>query len=205
MNTSTYIARLIGPLFLIMGLGMLVEGDTVRALSQEFLSNLSLIYLAGMLALVAGLAIVNAHNLWVADWRILITILGWLSVIAGIIRLLFPGKVQSLGAGLISHPHAMLIGGIVVLVLGVILAWAGYMPRSQTADTPKPEVRPAAKPVTKTAAKAPAKTAAKATVKPARAAAVRKTARKTSGKTARKTARKTTTAARRPRSPRKRS
>ena len=209
MNTSTYIARLIGPLFLIMGLGMVVEGDTVRALSQEFLSNLSLIYLAGMLALIAGLAIVNAHNLWVADWRILITILGWLSVIAGIIRLLFPGKVQSLGAGLISHPHAMLIGGIVVLVLGAILASAGYMPRSHTADTPKPEVRPAARPAAKPAAKtaakaatkAPAKTAAKATAKSARAPAVRKTARKTPGKTARKT----TTAARRPRSPRKRS
>jgi len=201
MSTSRYIARLIGPLFLIMGLGMVVEGDTVRALSQEFLSNLSLIYLAGMLALVAGLAIVNAHNLWVADWRILVTILGWLSVIAGIVRLLLPGKVQSLGAGLISHPHAMLIGGIVVLVLGAILAWAGYMPAPQAAETPKPQVKPAARPAAKAAAKAAAKSPAKA---PARAPA-KTAARKTARKSARKTASKAASAARRPRSPRKRS
>jgi len=126
MSASKYIARLIGPLFLVMGLGMMAEPDTVRALSAEFLSNLSLIYLAGMLALVAGLAIVNAHNLWVADWRVIITILGWLAVIGGVIRLLFPAQVQSLGTGIISNPHAMIVGGVIVLVIGAILSWVAY-------------------------------------------------------------------------------
>jgi len=178
MSTSKYIARLIGPLFLIMGLGMVVEGDTVRALSVEFLSNLSLIYLAGMLALVAGLAIVNAHNLWVADWRIIVTILGWLSIIGGIVRLLFPGKVQALGTGMIAHPHAMIIGGIVVLVLGCILSWAGYERLWQEDEKPKPA----------------AKSTAKSAAKPARARAT----------ASRRTA-KRTTAARKPRArPRKR-
>ena len=109
MNTSRYIARLIGPLFLVMGLGMVIESDIVRALSQEFLSNLSLIYFAGMLTLVAGLAIVNAHNVWVADWRVIITILGWLSVIGGVIRVLFPGKVQALGAGMLSQDRKSVV------------------------------------------------------------------------------------------------
>jgi hypothetical protein len=162
MSTSKYIARLIGPLFLIMGLGMVVEGDTVRALSQEFLGNLSLIYLAGMLALIAGLAIVNAHNLWVADWRIIITILGWLAVIGGIVRLLFPGKVQSLGAGIISHPHAMIIGGIVVLVLGAILSWAGYEHLWAAQPAPKAAARPKAARKATPAARKTAKRAAPA-------------------------------------------
>lgn len=189
MSISNYIARLIGPLFLIMGLGMVVESDTVRALSQEFLSNLSLIYLAGMLALVAGLAIVNAHNLWVADWRVLITILGWLSVIGGIVRLLFPGKVQALGTGLVASPHAMIMGGITVLVIGTILSWVGYEHLWSTEEAP----RPAAKAPAKTPAKSANKTAAKPAAKSATA---RKTAGKTTG-TARKTAK--------PPSPRKRS
>ena len=103
MNTSRFIARLVGPLFLVMGLGMVIEGDLVRALSQEFLSNISLIYLAGMLTLVAGLAIINTHNVWEANWRVIVTILGWLAVIGGVIRLLFPGKVQALGVGMLSH------------------------------------------------------------------------------------------------------
>jgi hypothetical protein len=185
MSTSTYIARLIGPLFLIMGLGMVVEGDTVRALSQEFLSNLSLIYLAGMLALVAGLAIVNAHNLWVADWRVLITLLGWLSIAGGIFRLLFPGKVQALGTGLVASPAAMIMGGIIVLTMGAILSFVGYEHLWQR-DT----------------AKAPAKTPAKSADKSADKTAA-KPAAKSAG--ARKAARKTTASARKTASPRKRS
>jgi hypothetical protein len=184
MSTSKYIARLIGPLFLIMGLGMVVESDTVRALSAEFLSNLSLIYLAGMLALVAGLAIVNAHNVWVANWRVIITIIGWLSVIGGIVRLLFPGKVQALGAGMVASPNAMIISGIVTLVIGAILSWVGY---EHLWEEKKP--RPAA--------------AAKSAAKPARAraAASRRTAKRAPAK--RRTAKRTT--ARKPRArPRKR-
>ena len=174
MNTSKIIARLIGPLFLVMGLGMVVEADTVRALSTEFLSNLSLIYLAGMLTLVAGLAIVNAHNLWVADWRVLITILGWLSIIGGMVRLLFPGKVQSLGAGIISHPQAMLIGGIVVLVLGAVLSWCAYQDIWKAEpEQPKAEPVKPARPARKTA---PRKTAARKAAK--RALAKRAPAKK---------------------------
>jgi hypothetical protein len=126
MSTSRYIARLMGPLLLIMGLGMVIESETMRALSQEFLSNLSLIYLAGILTLLAGLAIVNAHNVWIGDWRVIITIFGWLAIIGGLFRILLPGQVQTLGTGFATNTTAMIIGGIVMLVLGAILTWTGY-------------------------------------------------------------------------------
>jgi hypothetical protein len=41
-------------------------------------------YLSGLLSLLAGLAIVNLHNTWRADWRVIITVLGWLMTIGGI-------------------------------------------------------------------------------------------------------------------------
>jgi uncharacterized protein YjeT (DUF2065 family) len=192
MSASKYIARLIGPLFLVMGLGMMAEPDTVRALSAEFLSNLSLIYLAGMLALVAGLAIVNAHNLWVADWRVIITILGWLSVIGGVIRLLFPAQVQSLGTGIISNPHAMIVGGVIVLVIGAILSWVAYEDIWQQGSAPQDAAKPAK-------ARSPRKTApAKKSANPARKTAPAKK----SANPARKTAK--TRAAPKTRTPRKR-
>ena len=126
MKNSILIARLMGPVLLIMGLGMVIESETVRALAQEFLSSRALIYFAGILTLVAGLAIVNAHNLWVTDWRVIITILGWLSVIGGVIRLLLPAQVQTLSTGMVANPNGMIIGGIITLVLGGILSWMGY-------------------------------------------------------------------------------
>jgi len=164
MNTSKIIARLIGPLFLVMGLGMVAETNLVRALSAEFLSNLSLIYLAGMITLVVGLAIVNAHNLWVADWRVIITILGWLSIVGGAVRVLFPGEVQVLGANMIASPSAMMIGGIVTLVIGAVLSWCAYQDIWEAAPEPMAEpAKPARAPTAR-------KTAPRKTATPRKAA-----------------------------------
>lgn len=126
MTTSKPIARLMGPVLLAMGLGMVIENDTMRELTQEFLSNRGLIYLAGILTLLAGLAIVNAHNLWTDDWRVIITVFGWLAIVGGLIRILLPGQVQALGTGLTGNIPAMVIGGLAVLILGAVLSYYGY-------------------------------------------------------------------------------
>ncbi len=126
MTKSKTIARLMGPVLLAMGLGMVIENDTMRELTQEFLSNRGLIYLAGILTLLAGLAIVNAHNLWTDDWRVIITVFGWLAIVGGLFRILLPGQVQALGTGLTGNIPAMVIGGLAVLILGGVLSYYGY-------------------------------------------------------------------------------
>jgi hypothetical protein len=130
MTPSTLIARLVGPVFLIIGiglaLGMLMEGDAYSGLMKEFIASRALIYLTGILALAAGLAIVNTHNLWVPDWRVLVTILGWLFIIRGISNLVFPGKVQDLGDRMMASHGGLIAGAVVTLVLGAILTVKGY-------------------------------------------------------------------------------
>lgn len=126
MTTSKTIARLIGPVLLAMGLGMVIENDTMRALTQEFLSNRGLIYFAGILTLLAGLAIVNVHNLWTDDWRVIVTVFGWLAVVGGLFRILLPGQVQELGTGLTGNVAFMIIGGLAVFIIGAVLSYYGY-------------------------------------------------------------------------------
>ena len=46
--------------------------------AKEFLKSRALIYLAGVLTLIPGLALVLVHNVWAVDWRVLITLFGWL-------------------------------------------------------------------------------------------------------------------------------
>src|SRR4029078_8239513 len=79
MDTSRYIARLMGPLMLVIGIGMtagmFVGGESYSSLMKEFIGSRALIFITGVLALLAGLIVVNAHNLWVPDWRGLITAL----------------------------------------------------------------------------------------------------------------------------------
>ena len=108
MTTSRYIARLMGPVLLTIGvgmvMGMLTEGDGYSSLLKEFISSRALIFTIGVLALVAGVAIVNAHNLWVPDWRVLVTVLGWLMILRGLMNLVFPITAQTLGDRMIAEP-----------------------------------------------------------------------------------------------------
>ncbi len=131
MTNSTLIARLMGPLLLVLGVGMLIgllghgEAEYMTML-RGFMADIPLIIVFGMLTLVAGLAIVNAHNLWVPDWRVIVTVLGWLAIVRGVVAILFPIKVHEMGETVMASPTGPTTGAIIALVLGGILTWMGY-------------------------------------------------------------------------------
>jgi hypothetical protein len=127
MQTSDFLAQLIGPLLLVMGLGMVADREGYRVMAREFLASRALIYIAGLLAFVPGLAIVLVHNVWTFDWRVIITLLGWLSLIGGIFRLVLPSKVTEIGLSMLDRPGFLTGGGIAVLVIGSVLTLAGYL------------------------------------------------------------------------------
>jgi uncharacterized membrane protein len=92
--------------------------------------GLLLIYLSGVASLLGGIAILNAHRTWTADWRVIITILGWIFVIAGFIRIVLPRQMASVATTIYSGSIAMTIVGVVILVLGGYLSFEGYRPVS---------------------------------------------------------------------------
>jgi hypothetical protein len=157
MTPSTFIARILGPVLVIVGIGLLLEGDTLRTMADEFLHSAALIYLSGVITLAVGLAILNVHHLWVRDWRVLLTILGWLFLIGGIFRVLAPSLVQRVGEPLIAHQRWPLAGAIVTLALGGFLTVMGYQDvwgggqrrpshRSSAARSARPASRSAKRP-----------------------------------------------------------
>jgi hypothetical protein len=125
-TTSIFLAKLIGPLFVALGLAMLVNPAVSQTMSEEFLRSHALIFLSGLITLVAGLAIVNLHNAWTRDWRVIITVLGWLSVIGGIFRIALPQAVASIGMAMFAHRTTPLVAGVVMLALGGFLSFKGY-------------------------------------------------------------------------------
>ena len=126
MQSSTFIAKLVGPMLVVISVGMLTNQDTYHAVIGEFLHSGALIYLSGLLSLLAGIAIVNAHNSWRAEWSVIITILGWLMVIGGIVRIVFPYFTVSLGTTVYGSLAAVVIVGLVGLVIGGFLTFKGY-------------------------------------------------------------------------------
>jgi hypothetical protein len=126
MQRSIYLAKLIGPIFVVIGVGMLLNTHLYLVMAEQGLRSYVLIYLSGILTLTAGLALVLAHNVWEADWRLIITLLGWLGVIGGTFRILWPQEVVEVGRAVIAHSEALMFGGFFVLVLGGVLSYYGY-------------------------------------------------------------------------------
>ena len=132
MTNSTLIARLMGPVLLIMGIGTalgllgvgMAPGDYAGLMKE--MTSLPFTILFGVLALLAGLAIVNAHNLWVSDWRVIITVVGWLAIIRGVLSLLFPAKMHTIGETITANTSGPVITALIFLVVGAILSWMGY-------------------------------------------------------------------------------
>lgn len=127
MTTSIFLARLMGPVFLVIGAALLVNGVVLRALTQEFLNSHALIFLSGLITLPAGLAVVLTHNVWTPDWRVLITILGWLLVIGGAVRIAAPQRAAAIGRTMFANPATMQISTWVTVLIGVLLCFFGYI------------------------------------------------------------------------------
>src|ERR1700681_1751157 len=83
MSTSVFIARLIGPVMLVIGLAVLTNQRAFREMAEEFLRSRALLFLSGLIIMPDGLAIVLTHNIWAADGRVVITLFGSLYLIAG--------------------------------------------------------------------------------------------------------------------------
>ena len=127
MATSVFLAKLIGPFFLIVGAALLVNQAQSRLITDEFMRSPALVFLTGLMILPVGLAIVLTHNVWVADWRVLITILGWLTVFKGALRLLAPQQTLNVGRTFLAKPNVITISAAIWLVIGAMLCFFGYV------------------------------------------------------------------------------
>jgi hypothetical protein len=126
MTTSVFLARLIGPVMLAVGIGLIVNATAYHKLAGEFLHSTALIYLSGLLTMLAGLALLLTHNVWAADWRMLITLLGWLLAIGGAARIIVPQGTQQVGRRLIAQPVFLTVAAVIWLGIGAVLCFFGY-------------------------------------------------------------------------------
>ena len=130
MDRSALLAKLIGPLFLAVGLGVLLNQktywDMIDVIRHPSPIGNMLIYLSGLLSMLGGLAVVNAHPSWTRDWRVVITIIGWLMLVGGIVRIVLPDITLKVGSTLYGSPTTLPIVAVISLLIGCFLSFKGY-------------------------------------------------------------------------------
>jgi hypothetical protein len=126
MSTSVFIARLVGPVMLVIGLAVFANQRAFRDIAEEFLASRALLFLSGLLIMPVGLAIVLTHNIWAADGRVMITLFGWLNVIGGAVRLFAPAYVMQTGRVMLKRPHFVTVAAAIWVVAGSLFCLFGF-------------------------------------------------------------------------------
>ena len=127
MDRAHAIARLTGPVLAVVGIGVLANGTVYVQIAHQLLTSTPLIYLSGVLLLTSGLAILNLHHAWSADWRSVITVLGWFACGAGVFRVIAPQLASFSANAITAHQYFLLGAGVVLLALGGFLTFKGYV------------------------------------------------------------------------------
>ena len=105
MCYSTFLAQVIGLYLFLMSLAALMNLDRCKKVTAHFLSDQPLMMFSGAIAMMIGLLIVVTHNVWVSDWPLLITLIGWI----------LPIILPLLGG---AHPRLLFLKAYVEVNLG---------------------------------------------------------------------------------------
>ena len=125
MNIANTLAVLMGSTLVIVGITVFNK-SYFNAVMTDLVNSKGLLWLTGLITFVMGVVIVALHNVWSADWRVLVTLLGWLTVIKGAVIMLFPSSMMLIYRRFWSN-HLLTYSGIYALLLGGFLLLLGLI------------------------------------------------------------------------------
>ena len=126
MENSIFLAKILGPYCIIVGAGVLFNVKIYQKVMEDFCKNSALLYLGGIFALLFGLLILQFHNVWAANWTVIITIFGWGGLIKGAWLIIFPNSLTKLTEAYKKKTALLKVHLLVAIVLGIFLTVKGY-------------------------------------------------------------------------------
>lgn len=127
MVLSIFLAKTIGLYLIIISAAFIINANELKPMMLDMLKSPSLLLFSSILALVLGILIVVSHNIWVMDWRVIITLLGWLTLLKGVIRLFYPEFVMKKATKCVENKASYNIMMLIILLIGLTLLYFGYV------------------------------------------------------------------------------
>lgn len=120
-DITIFFARLWGSFFIIFGLLFIITRQLGKTI--EMTDNKAFVISTGYITLLMGLVTVILHNVWAADWRVAITILGWSTLIKGIMKIGFPEQIHKQAQ---RFKKKQALSTIFLMLLGAWLLWMSF-------------------------------------------------------------------------------
>ncbi len=90
-NISIFLAKFWGWYLIIFFLILSLHPERIKQIFED-LKDHKFVILASFMAIIIGLLNILVHNIWVTDWRLIITLFGWIALSKGLFLFIFPSR-----------------------------------------------------------------------------------------------------------------
>lgn len=127
MSTRTlFISRLLGLYYLIASLVMSTHKQAIVEIENTLVHTPAMLFIAGIMALFGGLALVLTHNVWSGGaLPVVVTLVGWITLIKGVF-LMMPGT--SAFWEFFHYEQMFYLYASICFVIGAYLTYEGFKP-----------------------------------------------------------------------------
>ncbi len=125
MCISIFYAQVIGLWLFFVALAMIVHHARFKKTVMDSLTHPALMTFMGFMGLLLGLLVVVSHNIWVPAWPVVVTLIGWILLIQGIMRIYWPETFAKIMKDLTAK-SGYTVWSWVWLIVGLYLIWAGF-------------------------------------------------------------------------------
>lgn len=124
MELSIFVAKILALIYLAVGLGSFSGQISFKKVMSSFENSEGLTLIVGYFAVLVGMLLVEYHNIWVKDWTVLVTIVGWAALIKGVMYIAFPRQMFTMAKGMVKNEQSW---SVLIFAIGLLFGYFGFI------------------------------------------------------------------------------
>ncbi|BBZ50478.1 hypothetical protein H7H82_23215 [Mycobacterium heidelbergense] len=133
-------SRVLGPFLVIVGVTAVARAGDMPTLLSQFEANSLWTWVTGAFILAFGLIVVAGHQYWHGAAAIIVSALGWLITLRGLLLFAFPRAFVSMANGMIGAQGWWVALCVISALIGLYLTYVGWAPTAAHPAEATPEL-----------------------------------------------------------------
>jgi hypothetical protein len=126
MENAIKIAEVAGPVYIVIGLSLLIYTKSWQKIITGWLKNHYTLIPLAMIQMVLGIIVIRMYNVWTWDIWLLVTLLGWIMLAKSVVYFLAPGFIIKWSLSMKKSIPLLAIGAVIVTLWGLALTYYAY-------------------------------------------------------------------------------
>ena len=126
MEHSVFLAKLLGVILVVGPVVKEVRRKPFAEACARASESPTAIFVIGSVLFIVSTAFVLSHNVWVADWRLVVTLIGWLMLAVSLLQIFAP-RLMVWPMSVLPNARYRYVVDLGQLLVGLYLLYWGFL------------------------------------------------------------------------------